>query len=459
MASAFGPSSKNVAMTDGGNNSYKQTSTKAATNAEKANKAMATAAVAKVTANKVDDPNKGKDPDSGKGGGYYGGGGGGGGGSSAPAAKDWASAIASNADAMNQYLNPNGTAQYDALMKEMEGSPSDYLKGTEGVIPTTEESMQAADDMMATAGIGGKDYFEGAGIDGDVNIDRLDHINFDEEKALLDQIAETQKQQAILNTDNTVNKSITDIQRALEDSQDQYQTQRDQIEAEEARARDNQALYADARGDRGGIGAAQYDTIANDAAARKFNVQKEQVKVAQDAQRQITSLRAQGEFEKANQLLQITQQNLSELMNLNVKAKEMNLGIDEFNTQLAQWEENYRMQLLDAELNVSNMRLNTFSTLQNAALNVLNSQLNLANASQNAKLNNLNAQLNVANALGSFGDGTPTYQARLNAIEQLASSGNALMQAGVAPTKEQLAAMGLTQDQAVAYLKKYYPNG
>ena len=410
--------------------------------------------------------NGGKDPknDGGKkpsGGGNWYGGGGGSGGSSAPAAApvDWASKIGTNPDAMNQYLNPNGTPQNEALMKQMEGTPGDYLTGTEGFIPTTDDSFKATDDMMANAGIGGKDYFAGAGINGDVNIDRLEHVNIDEEKNMLDQLTEAQKQQAILNSDRTVAKGTSDLQRAMEDAQDQYTTQRNQIAADEARAKDNQALYAEARGDRGGIGSAQYDTIQNTAATNRYMVQQEQTKLATATQRQIADLRAQGEFEKANQLLGITQDYLGKLMNLYTWAKETNLGIDQFNTQIAQWEENYKMSLLNAELDVSNMRLNTFSTLQNSELNQLNAQINLANAAQNSRMNNLNAALNVAEATGTFGDGTPTFQARLNAVQQLANSGNALMQAGVAPTAEQLAAMGLTQDQAVAYLKKYFPGG
>ena len=379
-----------------------------------------------------------------------------GGGGSSPT---WADAIQSNPDAMNQYLNPDAAAQSAELAKAMEGTPNDYLSGTEGHVPTTEDSLAGADAMLENAGIGGKDLFTGAGLSGDVAIDRIDHVNIDQEKALLDQITEAQRQQTILNNDRTVAKGTADLQRALEDAQDQYRTQRDQIAADEARAKDNQVLYSEARGDRGGIGQAQYDTIMNTAATNRYTVQKEQTKAAQDVQRQVADLRAQGEFQKADQLLSISQNYLGQLMNLYKWAQETNLGVDEFNTQIAQWEENYKMSLLNAEIDVSNMRLNMFNTLQNASINQLNSQIGLANATQNAQLNNLNAQLNMANAVGAFSNGTPTYQARLNAINQLAESGNALMQAGVAPTAEQLAAMGLTQDQAVAYLKKYFPGG
>ncbi len=48
-----------------------------------------------------------------------------------------------------------------------------------------------------------------------------------------------------------------------------FQTQRDQIEGETLNALDNSALYAETRGDRGGIGQAQYNTIQATAAQNR----------------------------------------------------------------------------------------------------------------------------------------------------------------------------------------------
>ena len=348
------------------------------------------------------------------------------GGSSTPA-KNWTEDdFKSNPNAESAYLNPNGAEQYANL---------------QGMAPNTDALMQQASDMVGTAGIGGQDLLTGAGIDGDVNIDRINHVDIEEEKNMLQQLTDAQRQQAILNADHTVSQGTSELQRSLEDAQEQYQTQRNQIDADEARAKDNQALYSEARGDRGGIGQAQYDSIMNTAATNRYTVQKEQSKAAQAVQRQIADLRANGEFEKANQLLSITQDHLSKLMQLYTWAKETNLNIDQFNTQIAQWEENYKMQLLDAELNVENLKLNTFNTLHGAAMD------------------NFNTQMNIAQATGSWADGTPTWQAKQQALELLRQSGNALLQAGIAPSVEQLAAMGMTTEQAIKYLKKYFPNG
>lgn len=411
---------------------------------------------ARDKANNVPDEESGNNG-NGNGSGY---GGYGGSGANTPEKKNWSTSdITSNPGASDQYYNPDAAAQQAALQGAANVNPADMLAGTEGMVPTTDQTMGKVDDYLQGAGIGGKDFYEGAGIDGDVNLDRINHIDISEEEAMLNQLTDAQRQQAILQSDHTVNNGISELQRSLEDSQENFNTQRNQIDADEARAKDNQVLYNEARGDRGGIGQAQYDSVMNTAATNRYTVQKEQAKVAQDVQRQIATLRANGEFEKANKLLSISQQQLSQLMQLHQWAKETNLGIDEFNSQLQQWEENYKMQLLDAEINVENFRWNTFQTMQSAALSQLNAQLGIAQAAQQAGLNNLNAQLNIAQATGAWADGTPTWQARQEAIKQLADSGNALLQAGIAPSAEQLTAMGLTPEQAIQYLKKYFPYG
>lgn len=301
----------------------------------------------------------------------YGGGEDSGGGGAAPT--DWASKIVSNPDATKNIFDADKAAAANA-------------------------------ELLKTAGLDA----------GPAKIDRIEHVDIEPENTILQQITDAQKEQAKLQADTAVQTGTTQLQRSMQDAQDQFQTQKDQIDIDERRAMDNQALYAEARGDRGGIGQAQYNTIQNNAATNRLTVQKEQNKLATDTARQISDLRAQGEFEKANQLLAITQNYLSQLMDLHQWAKQTNLSIDEFNSQIAQWEENYKLSLLGANID-------------------------------------------VANATGAFANGTPTYNSQLKLLELLSNSGNALMQAGVAPTTEQLAAMGLSKDQAVAYLQKYFP--
>ena len=103
-------------------------------------------------------------------------------------------------------------------------------------------------------------------------------------------------------------------------------------------------------------------------------------------------------------------------MNLYTWAKETNLGIDQFNLQVSQWEENYKLSLVGA-------------------------------------------QIDVANATGAFVNGTPTLAAREQQRSILAASGQALLEAGVAPTVEQLEAMGMSATQAAAFLQRNFPEG
>ena len=295
----------------------------------------------------------------------------------------------------------------------------------------------------------------------EVQVGRIDRVDTHPEEEMLGQIADLQSQQAILSANNTVNNGITELQRVMQDAQDQYQAQRDQIAMDEQRAKDNQALYSEARGDRGGIGQAQYDSIQNTAATNRLTVQKEQTQLATDTARQIADLRSQGEFEKANQLLSISQKYLSELMDLYQWAKETNVSIDEFNLQVAQWEENFKLSLVGAELdaeafnlNVANAMMDQQNNLFNAALNQENSlfdaRLNAAKLQNDEALSRLNAQLNAANATGSFANGTPTYAAIQDAISNqlkersmLADIGKALIKAGIQPSGAILEAMGM----------------
>ena len=339
------------------------------------------------------------------------------------------------------------------------------------------------------------DYDAALARAGDVNIGRVNNVDIAEERAMLNQLTDAQRQQAILQADNTINNGIASLQRNQQNAQEQFTTQQNQIDIDEQRAKDNQALYAEARGDRGGIGAAQYDTIQNTAATNRLMVQKEQTQLATDTARQIADLRAQGEFEKANQLLSISQNYLGQLMNLYQWAKEANIGIDEFNLNVAEWEENYKLSLVESQLDVQNSNLNLAqarvaqaqqqwqnayqqeNSLYNARWNqeqarfqaaydqensLFNARLNAANQAFNNRLSaanygldeanaRINAQLNMANATGAFANGTPTFAAQQSVREVLAASGQALLEKGIIPTAEQLQAMGMTADQAVAF--------
>lgn len=116
--------------------------------------------------------------------------------------------------------------------------------------------------------------------------------------------------------DYTVQQAVDELNRAQEDAQKGFADQRNKVNIEEAQARDAEVLYAAARGDRGGITGRQYNSINNTAANNRAAINQAQQQLATDTARQIADLRAQGEFEKADALLQIAQQQLAQLWEL-----------------------------------------------------------------------------------------------------------------------------------------------
>ena len=139
------------------------------------------------------------------------------------------------------------------------------------------------------------------------------------------------------------------------------------------------------------------------------------MKLSTDTARQISDLRAQGEFQKADQLLSLTQNYLSQLMSLQQWGIETNLSVDQFNAQLQQWADEY------------NLNVQKFLT---------------------------DLDLSAAQLTGVFSNGAKTKAAQDQIIQSLASSGSALLNAGVLPSKQQLEAMGMTPTQAKEYIKK-----
>lgn len=238
----------------------------------------------------------------------------------------------------------------------------------------------------------------------------------------LDQWLEAAKQQQTGAIDYATNQGITELQRAEEDAREQFQTQRNQIDIDEARALDNQALYAEARGDKGGIGQAQYGSVQNTAAQNRLTVNKAQTKLATDTARQISDLRAQGEFEKADALLTLTQNYLSQLQQLQQWAMSYNLSVDEFNASMQQWIANYNLSV--DELNISRQQW----------------------ASE--------FELSQAELTGEY-QGNPTYAAKQAEAKKLAEAGWALLEAGIMPSESQLAQMGLTSSQASSLISAY----
>lgn len=207
-----------------------------------------------------------------------------------------------------------------------------------------------------------------------------------------------------------VSEAVTALERALADSQSQFKEQTENIAWEERQAMDNAALYAELRGDRGGVGQSQYNAIQNTAAQKRLAVRQAQTKLATDTSRQIADLRAKGEFEKADAALSLGQQYLEKLVALEQWAAEFGLDAQEFNLQLRKWEQEYA------------------DTFQKSG----DSQRRMA-----------------GNSIGyvQWAEGLDGAQRKF-----VTDMGSALMDGGIVPSSGQVYAMGMTEREAASYM-------
>lgn len=246
-------------------------------------------------------------------------------------------------------------------------------------------------------------------------VERVPELDIERERRLLAQQGEAARQQQEQRVDQTVEQGTAALRRAEEDAQPGFQSMRDQIAIDERQALDNQALYAEMRGDRGGIGQAQVASIQNTAAVNRRQVGLEQQRLATETARQIEDLRRQGEFQKADKVLELTQKQLSELMELERWAKDKNLSIAQFNTELARWEAEYAWKL---------------------------------------RRFGVETEMSLAKMAGVLPDGSPTYAARQAERSKLAAAAKMLLEAGLALTPEQLEALGWTEGQYEAFIRQ-----
>ena len=204
-------------------------------------------------------------------------------------------------------------------------------------------------------------------------------------------------------------QGIAKLNEAQAAAEEAFQAQRDQNEIDSARAMDNAALYAEARGDRGGIGLGQYNELQAAKLKNRQTIRTAQTKLAADTAREIQALRAKGEYEKADALLDVTQKNLSQLITLEKWSASWENTQAQLQRSLEQWEKSY--------------------------------------------------ELSRAGVTGELANGTATRAAQKEQQSQLAASGEALLKVGVMPSEAQLAAMGMTAGQAQAYINSLIRQG
>lgn len=270
------------------------------------------------------------------------------------------------------------------------------------------DAMAAAQAKMDQAHsraeqIRGKYYFSG-GMDGSQYHPMQQQNPQTNMTGLLDKwlsAAQQQQQQAI---DYATQHSINELQRAEADAQAKFDVQMNQTARDERKALDNQALYMEARGDRGGIGQAQYNQIQAQAMQNRQAINAARTKLATDTTRQIADLRAQGEFKKADAILQLGQQYLGQLMDLQKWGAEYKLNIDQFNSQLDHWNKEFEMS--------------------------------------------------VGQMMGNY-HGAPTLEAQKLEQDRLIEMGMAALNMGIRPSPSQIQAMGYSDAQINAMLNEY----
>ncbi|MGM9556538.1 MAG: hypothetical protein ACI3VM_08955 [Oscillospiraceae bacterium] len=255
---------------------------------------------------------------------------------------------------------------------------------------------------------------------------------------------EAAAQQSALKRDYAVERGVNELQRALEDAQLQFQTQRDQVSKDERKGLDNSALYAEARGDRGGIGQEQYNLIQSSAAQNRLAVSQAQTKLSTDTARQIADLRAQGEFSKADDLLSLAQTYLSQLTQLQQWGADYSLDFASFQESIRQWEAEYELQkaaLMGTLNGAPTLDMQKYQTSKQQWQDEFN--WNKHTWQNEFDQSNKRWQSEFDMNKSQMSQSEKEWQAKM---------GMTLLDAGILPSDTQLAAIGMTKAQAQDYI-------
>jgi hypothetical protein len=113
--------------------------------------------------------------------------------------------------------------------------------------------------------------------------------------------------------DYTTNKNVNSALRSYEDAVSDYQTQNQSLSRSMYQDMDNQALVSRANGQYGGMATASVGAIQSEYQTQRQELARQQQKLATDTLRNVEDLRAQGEFDKADAVLQAAQQKFQAL--------------------------------------------------------------------------------------------------------------------------------------------------
>lgn len=260
-------------------------------------------------------------------------------------------------------------------------------------------------------------------------------------QSMLDQWLEAAQTQQEAKIDYATQQGITELERAEADAQAQFQTQRDQVAIDEANALDNQALYAERRGDKGGIGAVQYAAVQNAAMENRRAVNDAQVKLSTDTARQIADLRARGEFEKADALLDLAQTYLSKLVETTQWSAEYDLSKAQLEEAIREWEAGYGLDVAKFNESIRQWQLS------------FNQSILQWEQEYQSGLQQWEAEFGLAESdITGIYNGLPTIGATQTINKNMAEAGWAMLEAGIKPSSSQLQAMGISASQAQEFL-------
>ena len=241
-------------------------------------------------------------------------------------------------DMYSQAAKPEDKAYWHSVAERLRAKYK-YSGGADGSMYIPLGQLTGEGDSASGILSGGNNYGTGSG---GTSEDRM--------YALLNAWQSAAQAQSSAAVDYAVQQAIAEYERMLQEAQPQFKAQAESVSLEEQQALDNTALYAEMRGDRGGIGQAQYSSIQNAAAQNRLAVQQAQTRLATDTAREIAEMRAQGEFEKADAALEITQEYLAKLMELERWAAEHQFSQEQFAAQMQRWEAEYTLEWKQLQL-------------------------------------------------------------------------------------------------------------
>lgn len=286
--------------------------------------------------------------------------------------------------------------------------------------------------------------------------------------AIREQLAKMQalaNQQNAARVDHATQQAVDDLQRAQEDAQAMFKEQAESASIDERQGMDNASLYAQVRGDKGGIGMSQYNEIQAAAAQNRLAVQQQQTKLSTDTARQIADLRAKGEFEKADAALEVAQTYLAKLAQLEQWAAEYGMSAAQFNAQMAQWQNEFNMAM--AQYRTDTEKWNAQMQYQQEQDRIANekwaAQMQYQQEQDKLAFDKWNQQMQYQQAQDKmaldkwaaefgYGQAQDDFNNALKQQNQLIDMGTALLSAGVMPSEQQLNAMGLSKEQAQAWI-------